>query len=38
MWRITAGFLAAGGIALGISIGLTVWAMTLGNEPKSEPK
>jgi len=36
VWRVTAGFLAAGGIAIGISIGLAVWAMTLGNESKKE--
>ena len=38
VWRVTAGFLAAGGIAIGISIGLVVWAMTLGSDPKNEPR
>ncbi len=36
--RVATAFLATGGIALGISIGLVVWAMTLGNEPKNEPR
>jgi hypothetical protein len=35
-WRIAAGFLAAGGVSIGVSIGLVVWAMTLGNESKKE--
>jgi len=38
VWRVAAAFLATGGIALGISIGLAVWAMTLGSDPKNEPR
>jgi hypothetical protein len=38
VWRVAAAFLATGGIALGISIGLVVWAMTLGNDPKNEAR
>jgi hypothetical protein len=36
VWRVAAGFLAAGGVAAGVSIGLMVWAVTLGGEPKRE--
>jgi hypothetical protein len=36
IWRVAAGFLAVGGVSLGISIGLVVWAMTLTGESTKE--